>query len=74
MLQGRSDSIKLGTATLILTYSWVLNNCTFTITFWGANFPPVRSLLGVVRLFFLDHVSALKVYFALYNIYFEHFC
>ena len=58
---------------LILTNSRVLNNRTYTIIFFRANFPSAWSLLGTVQFFFLDQISSLYVYFALYDYLFWTF-
>ena len=54
-------------------YSRVSNNRTCTIIFFRLNFPSVRSLIGTVRLFILDKISPLYVYFALYDYLFWTF-
>ena len=45
----------------------VPNNRTCTIILFRSSFPSVPSLLGTVRLFFLDQISLLYVYFAPYD-------
>ena len=45
----------------------VPNNRTCTIILFRPSFPSVPSLLGTVRLFFLDQISLLYVYFTLYD-------
>ena len=45
----------------------VPNNRTCAIILFRSSFPSVPSLLGTVRLFFLDQISLLYVYFAPYD-------